>query len=168
MGNLALHMLCTCRRHPEMPSHRPHAATAHTLCMRPALTCSLPCLQVVTTSATQRTGIPELEAALLLQSDLMQLRASPSRPAEGTVVEAKVDKGQGPVATVIVQRGTLSVGDVVVIGREWGRVRALRNAQGKMLQRAGPGAPAEISGLKGVPMAGDELAVVARCALGLS
>ncbi|KAK9813903.1 hypothetical protein WJX73_004185 [Symbiochloris irregularis] len=117
-------------------------------------------VQVIATSATTRAGLPELETALLLQSDLMQLRASPTRPAEGTVVEARVDKGQGPVATVVVQRGTLTVGDVIVAGQEWGRVRALRDARGESLDSAGPGTPAEISGLKGAPMAGDELVVV--------
>ena len=119
-------------------------------------------MQVVATSASKREGLQDLESALLLQSELMGLKASPSREAEGIVVEAKLDKGQGPVATVIVKRGTLSVGDVVVVGTEWGRVKSLKNARNHTLASVTPGMPAEIAGLRGVPMAGDELMVLAR------
>lgn len=120
--------------------------------------------QVVLTSAAKREGLSDLESALLLQSELMGLKASPSREAEGIVVEAKLDKGQGPVATVIIKHGTLRVADVVVVGTEWGRVKSLKNGLGLILSSAKPGMPAEIAGLKGVPMAGDELMVLSRCA----
>ena len=92
----------------------------------------------------------------------MELKASKSCDAEGLVVEAKVDRTQGPAATVVVKRGTLKPGQHVVIGTEHGRVRALRDAAGKPLKQAGPGQPAEIIGLRGVPHAGDELMVVSR------
>ena len=92
----------------------------------------------------------------------MELKASKSCDAEGLVVEAKVDRTQGPAATVVVKRGTLRAGQYVVIGTEHGRVRALRDAAGKPLKHAGPGQPAEIIGLRGVPHAGDELMVVSR------
>lgn len=95
----------------------------------------------------------------------MELKASKSCDAEGLVVEAKVDRTQGPAATVVVRRGTLKPGQHVVIGTEHGRVRALRDAAGKPLKQAGPGQPAEIIGLRGVPHAGDELMVVSRSAL---
>lgn len=117
-------------------------------------------VQVVLTSAAKREGLSDLESALLLQSELMGLKASPSREAEGIVVEAKLDKGQGPVATVIIKHGTLRVADVVVVGTEWGRVKSLKNGLGLILSSAKPGMPAEIAGLKGVPMAGDELMVL--------
>src|SRR3546814_8165226 len=90
----------------------------------------------------------------------MELKANPDRAAEGTVVEAKLDKGRGPVATILVRRGTLKVGDIFVCGAESGRVRALIDDQGKQVKTAGPSMPVEVLGLGGVPMAGDTLTVV--------
>jgi translation initiation factor IF-2 len=95
-----------------------------------------------------------------LQAEILDLRANPDRPAEGTVIEAKLDRGRGPVATVLVQRGTLRVGDIVVAGGEWGRVRALINDQGVQVEAASPSMPAEVLGFAGTPEAGDRLAVV--------
>ncbi|KAK9830345.1 hypothetical protein WJX72_011161 [[Myrmecia] bisecta] len=118
-------------------------------------------VQVVETAAPKGQGLLELEEALLLQADLLDLKASKTRDAEGVVVEARVSKGQGPLATVIVSRGSLEAGQLVVVGSEWGRVRAMRNAAGQLLKQVLPGQPAEIAGLKGVPQAGDELLVVA-------
>eukprot|EP00891_Asterochloris_glomerata_P008954 jgi/Astpho2/8954/e_gw1.00133.45.1_t len=116
-------------------------------------------VQVVETAAPVGLGLAELEDALLLQADLLELKASTSRAAEGVVVEASLDKGQGPVATVIIKQGTLRTGQFVAVGKAWGKVRSLRDASGKMLKQVNPGQPAEISGLKGVPEAGDPLAV---------
>src|SRR3546814_13999807 len=90
----------------------------------------------------------------------MELKANPDRNAEGTVVEAKLDKGRGPVATILVRRGTLRVGDIFVCGAESGRVRALVNDKGQQIKEAGPSMPVEVLGLGGVPMAGDTLTVV--------
>ena len=90
------------------------------------------------------------------------LKANPSRPAEGTVIEAKLDRGRGPVATVLVQRGTLRPGDIVVAGAEWGRVRALVSDAGLSVIAAGPSTPVEVLGFNGTPEAGDRLAVVAN------
>ena len=115
------------------------------------------CVEV---SALQKTGLDKLEEAILLQAEILDLRANPGRAAEGTIVEAKLDKGRGPVATVLVQRGTIRVGDIVVAGAEWGRVRALVNDQGKTVTEAGPSVPVEVLGLQGTPEAGDELVVV--------
>lgn len=92
------------------------------------------------------------------------MKASPSCAAEAIVVEAKLDKGQGPVATAIVKRGRLEVGQYVVVGCQWGKVRSLRTAAGKAIKRALPGQPVEIAGLKGVPQAGDQLQVLPRSA----
>ncbi|KAK9862521.1 hypothetical protein WJX84_000993 [Apatococcus fuscideae] len=117
-------------------------------------------IQVVELAAAKGKGLAELEEALHLQAEMMELKASKSCDAEGLVVEAKVDRTQGPAATVVVKRGTLRAGQYVVIGTEHGRVRALRDAAGKPLKHAGPGQPAEIIGLRGVPHAGDELMVV--------
>jgi len=96
----------------------------------------------------------------MLQAELLELRANPDRPAEGTVVEAKVERGRGSVATVLVQRGTLNVGDIFVAGAESGRVRALLNERGQQLKQALPGQPVEILGLNGTPMSGDMFVVV--------
>ncbi|WP_321395509.1 translation initiation factor IF-2 [Emcibacter sp.] len=114
----------------------------------------------VEVSAKKGTNLDKLEEAILLQAELLDLKANPDRPAEGVVVEAKLDKGRGPVATVLVNRGTLRVGDIFVAGSEWGRVRALINDRGQQLQEAGPSVPVEILGLNGTPEAGDEMVVV--------
>ncbi len=114
----------------------------------------------VEVSAKQRLNLDKLLEAIALQSELLDLRANPDRVAEGTVVEAKLDRGRGPVATVLVQRGTLSVGDIVVAGAEWGRVRALIADTGANVDSAGPSFPVEVLGFNGTPEAGDRLAVV--------
>ncbi len=117
-------------------------------------------VQAVEVSALKKTGLDKLEEAILLQAEVLELTANPDRAAEGAVVEAKLDKGRGPVATVLIQRGTLKVGDIVVAGSEWGRVRALVDDQGAQVQSAGPSVPVEVLGLQGTPEAGDELVVV--------
>ena len=114
----------------------------------------------VEVSATKGTGLDRLEEAILVQSEVLDLKANPNRAAEGSVIEAKLDKGRGPVATVLVQRGTLKVGDLLVAGSEWGRVRALINERGEQRVSAGPSEPAEVLGLSGTPEAGDEFVVV--------
>ena len=114
----------------------------------------------VDVSAHTGAGLDKLEEAILLQAELLELKANPDRDAEGTVVEAKVERGRGSVATVLVQRGTLRVGDVFVTGAESGRVRALLNDKGKQLKSALPGQPVEVLGLNGTPMAGDQFSVV--------
>jgi translation initiation factor IF-2 len=115
----------------------------------------------VAVSAKQRTGIDDLMEMVLLVADLQDLKANPDRDAIGTIVESKVDKGRGNVATVLVQTGTLKVGDVVSVGRTYGRVRALNNAAGKRVKQAEPASAVEIIGLQGLPEAGDILRVVA-------
>ena len=115
----------------------------------------------VPVSAKQRTGIDDLMEMVLLVADLQDLKANPDREAIGTIVESKVDKGRGNVATVLVQTGTLKVGDVVSVGRTSGRVRALNNASGKRVKTAEPATAVEIIGLQGLPEAGDILRVVA-------
>jgi len=114
----------------------------------------------VEVSATHKTNLDKLLDIIALQAEILDLKANPDRPAEGTVVEAKLDRGRGPVATVLVQRGTLKVGDIVVAGSEWGRVRALINDQGQQVPNAGPSMPVEVLGFAGTPEAGDRLAVV--------
>jgi translation initiation factor IF-2 len=116
--------------------------------------------QAVEVSATKGIGLDKLEEAILLQAELLDLKANPDRPAEGAVIEAKLDKGRGPVATVLVQRGTLKIGDIVVAGAEWGRVRLLANERGETVQFAGPSTPIEVLGLSAAPEAGDEMVVV--------
>lgn len=116
-------------------------------------------VQVIETAAPEGRGLVQLEEALLFQAELMELRASRTRPVVGAVVEARMDKGQGAMATVLVKRGTLKVGQHVVLGRQWGKVRAMRDAQGKSLREAFPGTPVEISGLRGMPNAGDDFLV---------
>jgi translation initiation factor IF-2 len=115
----------------------------------------------VPVSAKQRTGIDDLMEMVLLVADLQDLKANPHRDAIGTIVESKVDKGRGNVATVLVQTGTLKVGDIVSVGRTHGRVRALNNAAGKRVKQAEPATAVEIIGLSGLPEAGDILRVVA-------
>jgi translation initiation factor IF-2 len=112
-------------------------------------------------SAKEKLGISELLENLLVVAEMEELKADPSRPAMGVVVEARLDKSRGPMATVLVQNGTLKVGDTVVVGTTWGRVRAMFNDQGKRLRKAEPATPVEILGLGGVPQAGDTLAAVA-------
>jgi translation initiation factor IF-2 len=116
--------------------------------------------QDVEVSALKKTGLDALIEKIQLQAELLELRANPERPAEGSVIEAKLDKGRGPVATVLVSRGTLKVGDVFVVGAESGKVRALVDDKGRQLKEAGPSTPVEVLGLSGVPMAGDPLQVV--------
>ena len=114
----------------------------------------------VEVSAKQKTNLDKLLEAISLQAELLDLKANPDRPAEGTVIEAKLDRGRGPVATVLVQRGTLKVGDIVVAGAEWGRVRALVSDTGASIDQAGPSTPVEVLGFNGTPEASDRLAVV--------
>jgi translation initiation factor IF-2 len=114
----------------------------------------------VEVSATKKINLDTLLETLGLQSELLDLKANADRPAEGTVIEAKLDRGRGPVATVLVQRGTLRGGDIVVAGAEWGRVRALLSDTGVSVSDAGPSMPVEILGFNGTPEAGDRLAVV--------
>ncbi|HXR95237.1 MAG TPA: translation initiation factor IF-2 [Rhizomicrobium sp.] len=116
--------------------------------------------QAVEVSATKGTNLDRLEEAILLQAEILDLKANPGRSAEGAVIEAKLDKGRGPVATVLVQRGTLKVGDIVVAGSEWGKVRLLQNDRGETLKEAGPSTPVEVLGLSAAPEAGDEMVVV--------
>jgi translation initiation factor IF-2 len=111
-------------------------------------------------SATKKTNIDRLLEMIGLQAEILDLKANPSRAAEGTVIEAKLDRGRGPVATVLVQRGTLHVGDIIVAGAEWGRVRALVNDKGESVEDAGPSVPVEVLGFAGTPDASDRLAVV--------
>ncbi|MBI1260158.1 MAG: translation initiation factor IF-2 [Rhizobiales bacterium] len=111
-------------------------------------------------SAKTGQGLEKLEELILLQAELLDIRANPDRAAEGTIIEAKLDRGRGPVGTVLIQRGTLKVGDVIVAGAEWGRVRALINDRGENIQSAGPSVPVEVLGLSGAPEAGDVMAVV--------
>lgn len=112
-------------------------------------------------SAKAKTGLDKLIDAILLQAEILDLKANPDRSAEGAVVEAKLEKGRGSVATVLVRRGTLRVGDIFVAGSEWGKVRALINDRGENVPLATPATPVEVLGLNGTPMAGDELLVVA-------
>ncbi len=114
----------------------------------------------VEVSATKGTNLDKLLEAILLQAELLDLKANANRTAEGVVIEAKLDKGRGSVATVLVQTGTLLVGDIVVAGNEWGRVRALVDDHGEHVKEAVPATPVEILGLQGTPQAGDRFAVV--------
>ena len=117
-------------------------------------------VQDVEVSALKRTGLDELIEKIQLQAELMELKANPERAAEGSVLEAKLDKGRGPVATVLVTRGTLKVGDVFVVGAESGKVRALVDDKGRQLKQAEPSMPVEVLGISGTPSAGDQLQVV--------
>ncbi len=116
--------------------------------------------QDVEVSATQRTGIEKLEEAILLQAEILDLKANPERAAEGSVIESRLDRGRGPVATVLVQKGTLFQGDIVVAGAEWGRVRAMLDDKGEQMRYAPPSTPVEILGLSGVPAAGEPFVAV--------
>ena len=114
----------------------------------------------VNVSAKQGTGIEELEEMVLLQAEVLDLKANAKREANGVVVESQLDKGRGSVATVIVQGGTLEIGNILVVGNTWGRVRALVNDRGERVKKAGPATPVEIIGLQGVPEAGETFVVV--------
>jgi translation initiation factor IF-2 len=114
----------------------------------------------VEVSAKNHTNLDKLLETISLQAEILDLKTNPDRPAEGTVIEAKLDRGRGPVATVLVQRGTLRIGDIIVAGAEMGRVRALISDQGETITEAGPSVPVEILGFNGTPEAGDRLAVV--------
>jgi translation initiation factor IF-2 len=111
-------------------------------------------------SAKKRTGIEDLLEMIALQAEVLELKANPNKPARGLVIEARLDRGRGPVATVLVQEGTLNVGDVALAGGYYGRIRALTNDQGKRVRLAGPSVPVEITGLDGVPTAGQTFVVV--------
>lgn len=117
---------------------------------------------MVEVSAKQKTGLDTLLEMILLQAEVLELKADPHRQAKGTVIEAKIERGRGPVATVLVQSGTLRVGDAYVVGAFSGRVRALINDRGEKAQQAGPSIPVEVIGLPGVPSAGDVFHVVSN------
>jgi translation initiation factor IF-2 len=114
----------------------------------------------VEVSAKEKQGINDLLELILLQAELMELKANPNKLAEGVVIEAKLDKGRGPVATVLVQKGTLKVGDPFVVGVNYGKIRALINENGEKINKAGPSTPVEILGFSGVPQAGDSFIAV--------
>jgi translation initiation factor IF-2 len=116
--------------------------------------------QDVPVSALKRTGLDKLEEAILLQAEILDLRANPERTAEGSVIESRLDRGRGPVATVLVQKGTLRQGDIIVAGSEWGRVRAMVDDKGSQVKEAGPSMPVEVLGLSSVPGAGEPFVVV--------
>ena len=116
--------------------------------------------QDVEVSALKRTGLDKLEEAILLQAEILDLKANPDRVAEGSVIESRLDRGRGPVATVLVQKGTLRRSDIVVAGAEWGRVRAMIDDRNRQLAEAGPSMPVEILGITGVPGAGEPFVVV--------
>jgi translation initiation factor IF-2 len=111
-------------------------------------------------SAIAKTNLDKLVEAVLLQSELMELKANPNRASDGVVIEAKLERGRGPVGTLLVQRGTLNVGDIIVAGSAWGRVRALISDQGEQVRSAGPSVPVEVLGFDSTPEAGDPFAVV--------
>jgi translation initiation factor IF-2 len=113
----------------------------------------------VEVSALKKTGLDKLEEAILLQAEILDLKANPDRAAEGSIIEAKLERGRGPVATVLIKRGTLHMGDIFVAGSEWGRVRALIDDRGNTITEAGPSAPVEVLGLNGTPLAGDDFVV---------
>jgi translation initiation factor IF-2 len=116
--------------------------------------------QDVEVSALKKTGLDKLEEAILLQAEVLELRANPDRSAEGAIIESRLDRGRGPVATVLVQKGTLHAGDTVVAGTQWGRVRAMQDDKGKAVKDAAPATPVEILGLSGAPTAGEPFVVV--------
>ncbi|NNF24251.1 MAG: translation initiation factor IF-2 [Rhodobacteraceae bacterium] len=117
-------------------------------------------VQDVEVSAIKGTGLESLLESIALQAELLELKANPKRSAQGAVIEAQLDVGRGPVATVLVQHGTLRQGDIFVVGEQWGKVRALINDQGERVEEAGPSVPVEVLGLNGTPEAGDVLNVV--------
>ncbi|MEQ9039823.1 MAG: translation initiation factor IF-2 [Silicimonas sp.] len=117
-------------------------------------------VQDVEVSAATGEGLDELLEAIALQSEILELKANPERAAQGAVIEAQLDVGRGPVATVLVQNGTLRQGDIFVVGEQWGKVRAMENDKGERVKEAGPSVPVEVLGLNGTPEAGDVLNVV--------
>ncbi|ETX15714.1 translation initiation factor IF-2 [Roseivivax halodurans JCM 10272] len=117
-------------------------------------------VQDIEVSALSGKGLPDLLEAIALQAEILELKANPDRAAEGAVIEAQLDVGRGPVATVLVQKGTLKQGDIFVVGEQWGKVRAMENDQGQRVKEAGPSVPVEVLGLNGTPEAGDVLNVV--------
>ena len=117
-------------------------------------------VQDVEVSAKERLNLLKLEEAILLQAEVLELRANPDRQASGVVIEAKLEQGRGPVATMLVQRGTLKPGDILVAGSQWGRVRRMLDDRGNTLTGAGPSMPVEVLGLQGTPAAGDDMVVV--------
>jgi translation initiation factor IF-2 len=116
--------------------------------------------QEIEVSATQKLNLDKLLEAITLQAEILDLRANPDRSAEGTVIESKLDRGRGPVATILVQKGTLKQGDIVVAGAEWGRVRAMLDDKARQVKEAGPSLPVEVLGLSGVPGAGETFVAV--------
>ncbi|MAI29862.1 MAG: translation initiation factor IF-2 [Rickettsiales bacterium] len=114
----------------------------------------------VNVSAKTKEGLDELLDAIQLQAEMMELKSNPNRSAEGSVIESKIEKGKGTVVSILIEKGTLNVGDVVVVGKEWGKVRALYNDEGKRLQMALPSYPVEVVGLSGAPESGEKLVVV--------
>ena len=114
----------------------------------------------VEVSALKKTGLERLEESIILQAELLDLKANSNRSAQGVIVEAKLERGRGPVATVLVQNGTLKVGDIFVAGGEWGKVRALLDDKARDVKSAGPSSPVEVLGLSGTPLAGDDFQVV--------
>lgn len=117
-------------------------------------------IQDVEVSALKKTNLDGLQEAILLQAELLELKANPNRDAEGAVVEARLDKGRGAVTTLLVERGTLKRGDIMVVGSEWGKVRAMSDDKGAQVKEAGPAYPVEVLGLNGVPEPGDKFYVV--------
>ncbi len=117
-------------------------------------------VQTVEVSAKEKTNLGKLEEAILLQAEILELKANPDRQGTGTVIEARLERGRGAVATLLVQRGTIRVGDIFVAGTEWGRVRALISDRGDSLGEAGPSAPIEVLGLQGAPLPGEQFVVV--------
>ncbi|RKQ69488.1 translation initiation factor 2 (bIF-2) [Litorimonas taeanensis] len=116
--------------------------------------------QAVQVSALKKTGLAELAEAITLQAELMDLKANPTRNADGLVIESKIEKGRGPVSTLLVKRGTLKRGQIVVAGEYWGKVKALTDERNKTLKQAGPSVPVEVMGLDGAPQPGEPFAVV--------
>jgi translation initiation factor IF-2 len=114
----------------------------------------------VEVSAIKKTNLEKLIEHIVLQAEILDLKTNPDRPAEGTIIESRMEPGRGPVATVLVQRGTLKIGDIFVAGSEWGRVRAMVNDRGGNIKEAGPSVPAEVIGLNAAPNAGDDFVVV--------
>jgi len=117
-------------------------------------------VQTVEVSAKEKINLDKLEEAILLQAEILELKANPARPGSGTVIEARLERGRGAVATLLVQRGTIRVGDIFVAGSEWGRVRALITDRGENIADAGPSTPIEVLGLQGAPLPGEQFVVV--------
>ena len=114
----------------------------------------------VNVSAKTKVGLDELLDAILLQAEVLELKANPNRSAEGSVIESKIEKGKGTVVSILIEKGTLNVGEIVVVGKEWGKVRALYDDEGNRLEKAPPSYPVEVVGLSGAPESGEKLVVV--------